>query len=198
MKPGLIDRAAGETLFEYVQSPIPNDQWIVELSNWFSVGLAGIQQSALEYAMGPQYLGESGVLERIPANDSLGQQLCRSQLIRNSEQVQSFSMLGIVLILALGGLILIVSVTMEPLVGGLQRRYGVGEHRQKQWTTDEKLQLIATREDRSYVMKDASLMGGANSLRHNSMDTGQAPEIKDSSRVAILELEFEHAREDVA
>lgn len=147
--------------------------------------------------MGPQYLGETGVLEPVAANDTLGQRLCRSQLIRGSDQVQSFSMLGIVLILGLGGLILVLSVTMESIVGSLQRRLGVGEHRRLQWMMDEKLHLIAAGEERDDMMKDASIVGRTSSLRKNSTDKGPAPETKDNSRVALLELDLERVR-DVA
>lgn len=106
--------------------------------------------------MGPQHLGKSGVIERPAANDTLAQQLCRSQLIRNSGQVQSFSMLGIVLILTLGGFILVTSVTMESIVGKLQRRFGVGEVRLLNWVMDEKLQLIAMSEQADMSTEEVS------------------------------------------
>lgn len=138
----LTDDAAAETVYQNVQSPIPDDQWVIELSNWFAVGLAGFQQSSLEYAMGPQYLGKSGVIERPAANDTLAQRLCHSQVIRNSSQVQYFSFLGIILILTIGGILLVTSMTLESSVGRLQRRFHVGELRRVNWIMDEKLQLI--------------------------------------------------------
>lgn len=190
----LISHAASETVYQYVQSPIPDDQWIVELSNWFAVGLAGIQQSSLEYAIGPQYLGETGVLERPAANDSLAQRLCRSQLIRNSGHVQSFSMLGIVLILTLGGLVFVVSVTMESTVGALQRRYGLGEHRRMQWVMDEKLHLIATNEGEDEMLEDKSKLRSGGSPSTNSVATGQGTDKRDTSRVALLDLDFGQGR----
>lgn len=157
----LIGDAAAETVYQNVQSPIPNDQWIIELSSWFAATLAGFQQSSLEYAMGPQYLGSSGVIRRPAANDTLAQRLCRSQIIRNSSQVQSFSMLGIVLILFLGGLILILSVTMESAVGALQRRFGVGEARHLEWIMDEKLHLMAVQqEEEGGEMRSKGPIGG--------------------------------------
>lgn len=184
----LIDKSAAETVFQNIQSPLPDDQWIIELSKWFEASLAGFQQSALEFAMGPQYLGESGVLDPVASNDTLVQRLCRSQLIRNSGQVQSFSMLGIVLILTLGGLILIMSVTMESTVGALQRRFGVGEHRRMEWVMDEKLQLIATREDGAGEM---TLGGGAAAASRSSVDVVRginAIEKADNSQVALIDL----------
>ena len=154
------------------------------------MALAGFQQSSLEFAMGPQYLGESGVLERIPANDTLVQRLCRSQLIRNTGQVQSFSMLGIVLILTLGGFILIMSVTMESTVGAVQRRFGVGEHRRMEWLMDEKLHLVATREDAEMTLRGGEVSGAAAS--RSSIDVSRSnntpTEKKDHSQIALIDL----------
>lgn len=144
--------------------------------------------------MGPQYLGESGVLERIPANDTLVQRLCQSQLIRGSGQVQSFSMLGIVLILTLGGLILILSVTMESTVGALQGRLGVGQHRRMEWLMDEKLHLIANREDAGGGA-EMTLGGGsaaAAAASRSSVDMVRGAnatfEKGDNSQVALIDL----------
>ena len=147
--------------------------------------------------MGPQYLGESGVLQRIPANDTLVQRLCQSQLIRGSGQVQSFSMLGIILILTLGGLVLILSVTMESIVGAVQRRFGVGQHRRMEWLMDEKLHLVATREDAGGGGGGAEMtLGGgaaaAAAASRSSIDIVRGAnatlEKGDTSQVALIDL----------
>lgn len=131
-------------MYSFLQSPLPDDQWVVELSSWFQVGLASIQQSVLEYATGPFDLGQTGVIVRPNASDELGQRLCKSQSIRNSGQVQSFSILGMTLIFALGGLIIIISLTMESTVGAMQRRRAQGgEDRMLVWKRDEKLEILA-------------------------------------------------------
>lgn len=131
-------------MYSFLQSPLPDDQWVVELSSWFQVGLASIQQSVLEYATGPFDLGQTGVTVRPNASDELGQRLCKSQSIRNSGQVQSFSILGMTLIFALGGLIIIISLTMESAVGAMQRRWARGgEDRRLVWERDEKLEILA-------------------------------------------------------
>ena len=152
--------------------------------------------------MGPQYLGASGVIVRPAANDTLAQRLCRSQLIRNSVAVQSFSMLGIILILTLGGFIFILSITMESTVGGLQRRLGLGEYRRVQWVMDDKLHLIAMREEeeeerkettRDEKTRDEKTLQGTDSPSINSVDTGPATtEKKDTSHVALLDPDGTH------
>lgn len=76
-------------------------------------------------------------------NDTLGQRLCHSQTFRSSGEVQSFSLLGIVIILSVGGLIILVSLWLETVVGWVQRRWGRGEAKRSQWENDEKLQLLS-------------------------------------------------------
>lgn len=131
-------------MYSFLQSPLPDNQWVVELSSWFQVGLASIQQSVLEYATGPIDLGQTGVIVRPNASDELGKRLCKSQSIRNSGQVQSFSILGMTLIFALGGFIILISLTMESAVGDMQRRWARGgEDRREEWKRDEKLEILA-------------------------------------------------------
>ncbi|KAI9890825.1 MAG: hypothetical protein M1814_003609 [Vezdaea aestivalis] len=147
---GVAAISASETVYQFLQSPLPNDQWLIELSKWFSVGLAGIQQGPLEFATGPQYVGESGTIVRPDANDTFGRQLCKSQVIRESGQYQSFSVLGMSLVLGLGGLIIILSFTVEPAVSHFQRKHKKGNGRREQWEQDDKLHLLmadAARQD---------------------------------------------------
>lgn len=137
-------------MYSFLQSPLPDNQWVLELASLFQVGLASIQQSVLEYAIGPIDLGQTGVIVRPNASDELGQRLCKSQSIRNSGQVQSFSILGMSLILALGALIVIISSTMESTIGAMQRRWARGgEERRLLWERDEKLEILAEEERRA-------------------------------------------------
>lgn len=99
------------------------------------------------------------------ANDTLGQRFCKSQTIRNSGQVQSFSILGMSIILALGGFIIIFSYTMEPIVGGFQQRFGKGEYRKIRWAMDEKLNLF-TQRDREGKEKAVSTIWSGGSSKY--------------------------------
>jgi hypothetical protein len=134
---------ASETVYSSLQGPLSSTQWITELSGWFAVGLAAIQQAALEYATGPQYLGTTGELVPPAPNDTLGRRLCHSQTFRSSGEVQSFSLLGVGVILVVGGIIILVSFCLETVVGWLQLRLGRGQGRHAQWERDDKLQLLA-------------------------------------------------------
>lgn len=168
-------------MYSFLQSPLPDNQWVVELSSWFQVGLASIQQSVLEYATGPIDLGQTGVIVRPNASDELGQRLCKSQSIRNSGQVQSFSILGMTLIFALGGMIIIISLTMESTVGVMQRRWARGgEYKRLVWKRDENLEILAE-EGRRHRSGDDDEGMTANDTRGNSQGALGSPLLPDST-----------------
>lgn len=173
-------------MYSFLQSPLPDNQWVVELSSWFQVGLASIQQSVLEYATGPIDLGQTGVIVRPNASDELGKRLCKSQSIRNSGQVQSFSILGMTLIFALGGFIILISLTMESTVGAMQRRWARGgEDRRVEWKRDEKLEILAEegRRPRHHGEDEEEEMT-ANNTRGNSQGALGSPLPPDSSTMS--------------
>lgn len=77
---------------------------------------------------------------RGPANKT-EETLCRSQKILSTEYA-SFSILGIVLTLVIGGLIVIVSMTLESFLAWFARRFdGQMSYAQLEWCTNETLQL---------------------------------------------------------
>lgn len=163
---------ASETVYSFLQSPLPDNQWVLELSSWFQVGLASIQQTVLEYATGPLDPGQTGVIVRPNASDALGQRLCKSKWIRNSGQVQSFSILGMTLIFALGGLIIAISWAMESAVGGMQRRWARGgDERRLVWKGDEMLEILAKGERRNEDEEEMT----ANDTRGNSQGALGSP-----------------------
>jgi hypothetical protein len=53
----------------------------------------------------------------------------------------SFSVLGLTLIFALGGLIILMSYSLDPIMGCLRERRGLYEHQQLEWAMNWTLQL---------------------------------------------------------
>ncbi len=135
---------ASETVHEDAQSAsIPPDQWIIETRNWFSVGLSRLQQAMVSYASGPTNLGTYGVIDRPAANDSTGQSLCRNQMVRDTTgEHQSFSLLGVILIVVLGGAIILSSFFLDTVVGCVQKWTRWGVEKRRQWTYDGKFILL--------------------------------------------------------
>ncbi|KAI9716556.1 MAG: hypothetical protein M1812_005287 [Candelaria pacifica] len=131
---------ASETVYDKSQAPLPNNQWQIESSSWFATSLAKLQRIAVEYATGPDFLPE-GTSVQAPT-DELSRAMCRSQKVRDTGSNTSFSVLGVAVIIALGGLLILTNMILEPIVGWIQgRSKNPNQHRRLQWILDEKLQL---------------------------------------------------------
>ena len=130
---------ASETVNNGFQIALPDNQWITEVSSWFAVSLAKLQQKTVQYATRSPYTSDAlqltGPLNKEQAN------MCKNQIIRSQSGTTSFSMLGISIILVLGGILIMSSLVIDMLVGWIRRKFHWNEHRSLQWTLDEKLQL---------------------------------------------------------
>ncbi|KAF8865654.1 hypothetical protein BDZ45DRAFT_796456 [Acephala macrosclerotiorum] len=119
--------------------PLPSNQWILEAENWFEVSMANMQSFMVNTATGPP--GSDAQYTSGQANSDSGlKQYCESQIIQR-EDFTSFSVLTIVLIFALGGAVICVSLFLETLVGYLQLRFKRGPYHQVRWQLDSTLQL---------------------------------------------------------
>lgn len=58
-----------------------------------------------------------------------------------SDATTSFSVLGLIIVLCLGGLIILISFTIEPLTGWIEQGFGNDNYKQLEWATNEILQL---------------------------------------------------------
>jgi hypothetical protein len=130
---------AQETVTDLQQAPLPNDQWVIEVSNWFNNGLARLQRGIVEYATGPTNV-IPGLTVYVP-NDAVSKAMCYSQKIADPQGTISFSMLGVAIILTVGGFIIATSLVLDTVVGWLQSRFKNGEYARLNWILDDKLQL---------------------------------------------------------
>jgi hypothetical protein len=96
----------------------------------------------VEWATAPTntVLGPDSGLTNNPPTDPVVAQMCSNQLVRSDGQHQSFSVLGLTLVLILGGIIIILGMVTDTVVGWLQTLLGA-RYRRTQWILDEKLQL---------------------------------------------------------
>ena len=118
---------------------LPNNQWQIEVTNWYNIALVKLQAWLVEYSSGPSSIRKGGTV--FPPSNIYDQALCFSQKVHQSSSHTSFSLLGVLIILVLGGFIIFVSLFIDTLVGFFQRRFHKGEHKTIQWALDEKLQL---------------------------------------------------------
>jgi len=135
---------ATEVLQQTSSGALPNNQWQIEVSSWFDTSLARIQQKVQEYAIGPAFVPSGSYVQ--PPNPTLAidapwLDFCVSQIVNDSSDTMSFSVLGLALLFVLGGIIILTSLTIDTIVGYIQYKTGKGLHARMEWLTNDKLQL---------------------------------------------------------
>ena len=129
---------ASETVNDLLQVALPNNQWMTEVSTWFAVSMAKLQQRVIEYATGPGYIPDGMSLMR-PVGPQ--EKICRNQILRSSSGTVSFSVLGVAIILIVGAALISTSLVLPSVVGLLRQWLNWKEYKSLQWTLDGKLQL---------------------------------------------------------
>ncbi|KAI1423179.1 hypothetical protein F5Y12DRAFT_786163 [Xylaria sp. FL1777] len=128
-------------LFSGIQWPLPDNQWHLDVTQWWHTILAGVQASWSVYvntAHGPNDPMYREILWP-PLNDA-EKQLCNSQKIRSSQHT-SFSLFGLLFTYITGILIVLTSYTLEPLLGCLYRRRKYQPYAHFEWMMNTSLQL---------------------------------------------------------
>ncbi|KAF4612825.1 hypothetical protein G7Y89_g15548 [Cudoniella acicularis] len=119
--------------------PAPN-QWILEMNNLFTIGLANFQHQLMEFVTGPPAQYALYLTPNQAANNSALKWLCSSQIIQRADY-SNFCTLSIGLIFGVGVLITIISLCLDAVVGWVRLRYRSGRWRQRAWWTEGTLQL---------------------------------------------------------
>ncbi|OIW34366.1 hypothetical protein CONLIGDRAFT_688166 [Coniochaeta ligniaria NRRL 30616] len=137
--PGTLNAEAllsRKTLIQGMQGPLPDNQWQLEVEFWHNTIVALWQLLFVEAVRGPPSGGIYDTWSSEPETD-MERLLCRSQKIRNSNY-SSFSLFGLYFIFIVGGLIVLLSWIIEPILACLHRRraYSLLE-----WSTNDVLQL---------------------------------------------------------
>jgi hypothetical protein len=132
-----------ETIQERNQmAHIPDNQWQLEVASWFAVSMARLQRSAVEYAAPSlrktEYPAGSYLYE---PEDAISHAMCYSQKVGLVGDTISFSVLGLVIILAVGVAVILIYLVLEPLVAWFQRKTNAGGYRRVRWVMDDKMQV---------------------------------------------------------
>jgi hypothetical protein len=122
-------------IYQEVSIGLPEDQWQRELRSWFETSLAEVQVTVASIAI--------GVPSSVPAEFVFFPDICYPQMIRGVAGFQNFSIVGLVVILAIGGVIICLGISLEPLVTFINRksRSRAGQYARLQWVLDGKFQL---------------------------------------------------------
>ncbi|KAJ2986767.1 hypothetical protein NUW58_g4872 [Xylaria curta] len=125
-----------------MQGLLPSHQWQLEVENWNSILLTLYQQSMISTVLGdfPEYL-ESDI-EKYVRYAELEEEktICSNQKINSAYHV-SFSVLGIALIALIGLLIIVTSLSIEPITHFIQRRLKRSTYRRLDWISTGTLQV---------------------------------------------------------
>lgn len=130
---------ANDFVTDLRQYPIPSNQWTLEAKFWFSTGLAHFQHALQEYATGPTNIRRG--LQMIFPESQTEKAMCKNQIVNDSQSTTRFSILGLILVFALGGFLILLGLFVDLLVGWLQNWFKWGTARQKLWVRGDKLML---------------------------------------------------------
>ncbi|KAL9622893.1 MAG: hypothetical protein Q9160_002819 [Pyrenula sp. 1 TL-2023] len=171
-KLGASALVARNTKIPSVQGPLLPDQWQLEVEHWQAVEMALIQRITVEQATGPSNEAMQKYI-KAPSTEE-GRKLCRSQCSKGISARQgqaditqkvksashtSFIVLGLCITLILGGIIILLEVTIEPLLHFIQKRRNIGLYQRLEWVTNETLQLQRL----AHEALDAGTWSGADS-----------------------------------
>lgn len=130
--------------YESLQYYLSPTQWQDELSIWFSTALAKEQAWAVEWATAPKNL-PGNLLEQAPGwkrmipTDPTQRAACFNQLVTIGMGYQNYSVVGLAFTVAICGLLTVIGLFIDNLVGGL--RHERSKFKQDQWDVEETLAL---------------------------------------------------------
>ena len=119
---------------------LPDGQWITEVLGWHSYMMAHMQKIMYDLAAGPTDPSFNQYVMKPSAKNQAIFDVCANQKIRDSH-FYSFSVLGLVITLLVGGSIVLLNLCLSTVVGWFQRFSGKGVHRREYWRLDHSLQV---------------------------------------------------------
>ncbi|KAL9111595.1 MAG: hypothetical protein Q9227_004083 [Pyrenula ochraceoflavens] len=126
------------SLQESSQIALPDNQWQLDVQNWHNIVLASLQGGVVDSATGPNDPGMLQYFWKRPGS-SEEKYLCKNQKILSSEYA-NFSVLGLILVLALGSLIILLDYTLESIIVFIENKRGLHKYSRLEWFTNEVLE----------------------------------------------------------
>lgn len=133
--------------------PLPNNQWQIEVERWMAIFMSNVQRMFVGSVTGPTnkdlledwVYATSETFVSIYGSDvaALIIQSCKAQKIR-SNAYQSFSILGLATNFGLGGILILMGLTMKyiiPIVQNRRARSRIARVKAQAWALDSVLQL---------------------------------------------------------
>ncbi|KAI1173299.1 hypothetical protein F4777DRAFT_558398 [Nemania sp. FL0916] len=112
--------------------------WQLDVVNWFATLQAALQASYVDTVTGTRdALLDSWLLPL----EGVEQEVCNGQKIRSS-RYGSFNVFALLFTYIVGGVIVLLSILVEPTLDLLHRKFGYKSYQQLEWSTNEQLQLL--------------------------------------------------------
>lgn len=152
---GISSLTARNSLRGGIQGPLPNNQWQLEVQYWHSISMALLQRMVVEQATGPT--SETVYPWLVKPQTKEEQAQCHIQVSFISFNVPyasdfpdqkiintahtNFSVLGLSIILVVGALLLLTSVSIDLIVGYIQKRRNLKNYKRLEWSMNQTFQL---------------------------------------------------------
>ncbi|KAL9620580.1 MAG: hypothetical protein Q9160_004941 [Pyrenula sp. 1 TL-2023] len=141
---------AHNTFIGGIQGPLPANQWQREVEHWQATVMTLLQRIVVEHAAGPSDTSVKKYIEKPSTKEA--KHLCSNQKSPHSSSSDSkqkvksashtsFSVLGLSVTFVLGGIIVLLELTIEPIFRFVSRRKRNGLYQRLEWITNETLQL---------------------------------------------------------
>ena len=125
-----------------MSTPIPDNQWQVELANWHTISLAMLQRVMMQWGTGGIVPEPESTSQLIPPQREADSWFCQNMLLRSSRH-KSFRVVPLFLILISGALVIVLSWNIEDVTAWIQYRlrYYRGLAMRELWDEDDMLRL---------------------------------------------------------
>ncbi|KAJ3567655.1 hypothetical protein NPX13_g6693 [Xylaria arbuscula] len=137
-KIGSQSLASSNGLLTGLQGPLPNNQWMLDVTYWWNITLAVLQATVVDAAYGSTT--PERVRLQINATNPGQKSICQNQKIRSTEYI-SISVFGLYFIYITGFLTIVASLVIDPLFTCAQKRWKYREYENLEWISNETLQL---------------------------------------------------------
>ncbi|KAF2969823.1 hypothetical protein GQX73_g3789 [Xylaria multiplex] len=129
---------SSRSLVNSIQGPLPNNQWMLDITYWWNITLAVLQATFIDAAYGSTTPERARL--QINATNAGQNSICQNQKIRSTEYI-SISIFGLYFIYITGFLIILASFVIDPLFTCAQKRWKYREYENLEWISNETLQL---------------------------------------------------------
>lgn len=143
---------ASDLLDAFLMSPpLPRNQWVLETTKWFQKTMANVQHRIVEFPNNQWDTHSTGGAAVVKPEDWFSfssnamRDLCNQQLVRSSDEYQTFSLEGIVIVIVVSVVLVVLSCTLEFCVFRPQRRRnpeGPRRYKRLAYGADGQLQLL--------------------------------------------------------